>query len=61
MFSSPVFGVYAPRASGWCVVKHFTLKKMNKNDDSNYNYLIDEYKQVITILQTLSNSSVKKI
>ena len=41
-------------------IKHFTLKKMDKNDDSNYNYLIDEYEQVIKILQTLSNSSVKK-
>ena len=36
-----------------------TLKKMYTNDDSNYNYLIDEYEQVIKILQTLSNSSVK--
>ena len=41
-------------------IKHFTLKKMDKNDDSNYNYLIDEYEQVIKILQTLSNYSVKK-
>ena len=41
-------------------MKHFTLKKMEKNDDSNYNYLIDEFDQVIKIFQTLSNSSVKK-
>ena len=41
-------------------IKHFTLKKMDKNDDSNYNYLIDEYEQVINIVQTLSNSAVKK-
>ena len=40
-------------------IKHFTLKKMGKNDDSNFNYLIEEYEQVIKILQTLSNSSVK--
>ena len=25
MFSSPVFGVYAPRASGWCVVVTFFI------------------------------------
>ena len=33
---------------------------MDKNDDSNLNYLIQEYKQVINIFKTLSDSSVKK-
>ena len=42
-------------------IKHFTLKKMDKNDDSNYNYLIDEYEQVIKILQTLRNFFSKKV
>ena len=33
---------------------------MGINDNSNYNHLIDEYEQLIKILQTLSNSFVKK-
>ena len=41
-------------------IKHFTLKKMDKNDDSNYNYLIDEYEQVINILKTFSDANLKK-
>ena len=30
MFSSPVFGVYAPRASGWCVALHISLLLFNE-------------------------------
>ena len=41
-------------------IKHFTLKKMDKNDDTNYDYLIDEYEQVINILKTLSDANLKK-
>ena len=33
---------------------------MDKNDNSNYNYLIDEYDQVIQILKTLSDANLKK-
>ena len=39
--------------------KHFTLKRMDKNDDSNYNFLIDEQDKVLDIQKTLSNSSIK--
>ena len=41
-------------------IKHFTLKKMDKNDDSDYDYLINEYEQVINILKTLSDANLKK-
>ena len=40
-------------------IKHFTLKKMDKNDDSNYDYLINEYEQVINILKTFSDANLK--
>ena len=41
-------------------IKHFTLKKMDKNDPTDYDYLINEYEQVINVLKTLSNPSIKK-
>ena len=41
-------------------IKHFTLKKMDKNNDSDYDYLINEYEKVINILETLSNPSIKR-
>ena len=33
---------------------------MDKSDDSNYDYLINKHEQVIQILQTLRNHSIKK-
>ena len=30
-------------------IKHFTLKKMDKNDAADYDYLINEYEQVINV------------
>ena len=41
-------------------IKHFTLKKMYKNDDSKYDFLINKHEQVINILKTLSDSNLKK-
>jgi len=41
-------------------IKYFTFKKMDKNDDSNYDYLINEYEQVISILKTFSDANLKK-
>ena len=41
-------------------IKHFTLKKMDKNDDSDYDYLINEYEQVNNILKTFSDANLKK-
>ena len=41
-------------------IRYFTLKKMDKNDASNYDYLINEHEQVINILKTFSDSSIKK-
>ena len=41
-------------------IKHFTLKKMDKNDDTDYDYLINEYEQVINILKTFSDANLKK-
>ena len=38
-------------------IKHFTLKKMDNNYDSDYDYLINEYEQVINILKTLTDAS----
>ena len=33
---------------------------MDRNDDTDYDYLINEYKQVINILKTLSDATLKK-
>ena len=41
-------------------IKHFTLKKMDKNNDADYDYLINEYEQVINILKTFSDANLKK-
>ena len=42
-------------------IKHFTLKKMNKNNDSDYDYLINDYEQVINILRkTCNNPSIQR-
>ena len=41
-------------------IKHFTLKKMDKNNDADYDYLINEHEQVINILATFSDSNLKK-
>ena len=41
-------------------IKHLTLEKMDKNDDSDYDYLINEYEQVVNILKTLSDANLKK-
>ena len=41
-------------------IKHFTLKKMDKNDASDNDYLVNEYKQGINVLKTLSDASIKK-
>ena len=41
-------------------IKHFTLKKMDKNNDADYDYLINEHEQVINILATFSDANLKK-
>ena len=41
-------------------IKYFTLKKMDKNDDSDYDYLINEHDKVIDILKTFSDANLKK-
>ena len=33
---------------------------MDKNDDTDYDYLINEYEQVINILKTFSDANLKK-
>ena len=40
-------------------IKHFTLKKMDKHNDSDYDYLINKYEQVINILKTFSDANLK--
>ena len=34
---------------------------LDKNDDSDYDYLTNEYKQVINILKTFSDANFKNI
>ena len=45
-------------------IKHFTRKKMDKNDALDYDYLINEYEQVIyrlySFCNTLSNKFPRK-
>ena len=33
---------------------------MDKNDDTDYDYLINKYEQVINILKTFSDANLKK-